>query len=79
MQESQDVEIWPCNVQFVEFFAGLGPGAWNVGMNGRTGLRYEALPFQFDMAGIPKKKWPTYYDALRVMETAALEAMYPAD
>lgn len=79
MQESQDVEVWPENVPFVEFFAQLGGGAWLVGMSGRTGIRYECLPFLFEMNHIKKKHWPKFYDALRVMEAAALEAMYPAD
>lgn len=71
-----DVEVWPENLPYVQFFARLGSGAWNVGMNGRTGIRYEALPFLFEMAGIRKKKWPAYYDAILIMESAALEEMH---
>lgn len=71
----EEIDLWPENVGSVMFFAGLGMGAWNHSMNGPCGLRYEALPFLFDMAGIQKKKQPRIYADLLVMESAALKAM----
>ena len=68
--------MWPENERAILFFAGMGQGAWLHGMNGPSGLRYEALPFQLEMAGIRKKHWPEVFRAVRVMESAALEAMH---
>ena len=72
----EEVDVWPENFAFVEFFSALGSGAWASGMNGRSGIRYESLPFIFEMRGIPRKKWPQFYEAIIVMESAALEAMH---
>lgn len=71
----EDVDIWPENIHAVQFFDSLGHGAWSCGMNGISGLRYEALPFQFRMFGIKKRDWPEMFRLIQVMESAALEAM----
>ena len=76
VQENKDIDLWPENVRSVMFFAGLGMGAWNHSMNGPCGLRYEAMPFLFEMAGIQKKKQLRIYADLLVMESAALKAMH---
>ena len=76
----EEIDIWPENVAYVEFFMGLGSGAWCYAANGggglqRVGLRDEVLPFHFERCGIKRKKWGEYYEALRHLETGALEAM----
>lgn len=54
-EDEEDIDLQPENEQSVMFFAGLGAGAWNHSMNGPCGLRYESLPFLFEMSGIQKK------------------------
>ena len=72
----EDIDLWPENERSVLFFAGLGMGAWNHGFSGPCGLKYEALPFLFEMAGIHKGKRKRVYSDLLVMEAAALKAMH---
>lgn len=72
----EDVDVWLENWPAVQFFGSLGRGAWQQGMSGPSGLRYEALPFQFLMRGIKKRDWPAMYDDLLVLELAALKAMH---
>ena len=71
----EEIDIWPENVAFVEFFMGLGRGSWLYEQGQRIGLREEVLPFHFERCGIKRKKWGEYYEALRHLETGALEAM----
>jgi len=64
-------EVWPENWQAAELF-GRMQRQWNVGPRGPLGLRYEALPVPMRMLGIADDDLDTF-DALRVMEGAALE------
>lgn len=69
------VELWPENVRPVEVFIGLKT-QWRVAHCGRTGLDYPALPITFRLMGIPRKEWPDLFEALQVLEAAALDEMY---
>jgi hypothetical protein len=69
------IEIWPENAATVEVFIAMGT-QWNVGaMGGVIGLRYEALPAVLRLCGIPKTDRAGIFDGLRVMESAAIEAI----
>lgn len=49
---------------------------WRVGVTGPTGLDYGVLPTVLRLMGVQRSQWPWIWDALRVMERAALEAMH---
>lgn len=49
---------------------------WRVGVTGPTGLDYGVLPTVLRLMGVQRSQWPRIWDALRVMERAALEAMH---
>lgn len=67
------VEVWPDNWPAFHIFSSLQT-QWNVGMGGRTGLRYEALyPLLDRMA--EGDEWDALFDDVRVMEYAALKQM----
>ncbi len=72
-----DVELWPENMTTVEVFASMTT-QWQTGMNGPTGLRYEALPVVLDLLGIAAPARRDVFDGLRVMERAALAEMREA-
>lgn len=48
---------------------------WRTAGFGRTGLDYTVIPFALRMNAVPRSEWPEYYELIRVMENAALEAM----
>lgn len=49
---------------------------WRVGAGGATGLDYGTLPTVMRLMGIKRELWPEIWDAVRVMESAALEEMH---
>ncbi|MGW8306379.1 MAG: DUF1799 domain-containing protein [Achromobacter pulmonis] len=49
---------------------------WRVGASGATGLDYGTLPIVMRFMGIKRGLWPEIWDAVRVMESAALEEMH---
>lgn len=68
------IEVWPDNWPAVELFVDLDTQWRRAGMAGeRTGLDYTALPAVLGIRAIPKKKWPSLFDDLRVMEVAVLD------
>lgn len=69
--QSADFDVWPENMTTVDVLCAMG-SQWNVGMSGRTGLRYEAIPFVLRMSGIPRAEWRDIYDGLRLAESEAL-------
>lgn len=69
--EDKDFEVWPDNWQAVIVFSALTT-QWFVGMNGPTGLRYEALPFVFEAHGVVKEEWPGLFVQIRACESEAL-------
>lgn len=48
---------------------------WNVGMNGATGLRYEAIYPLLDREAKTTDEWEDLFDDLQVIERAALKQM----
>lgn len=59
-----------CNV-----FVAMGT-QWEFGMAGPTGLQYASLPVVLRLLNIERKKWPSIFDDIRVMEAAALDKMH---
>ena len=49
---------------------------WRVGAGGATGLDYGTLPTVMRFMGIKRGLWSEIWDAVRVMESAALEEMH---
>lgn len=68
------VEVWPDNLAAVNVFIAMST-QWRTGMNGATGMDYSALPEVMRMTGIPRRDWSELFEAIRVMEDAALEQM----
>jgi hypothetical protein len=48
---------------------------WRIGMNGPTGLDYNALPAVMRMAGVPAKDRAEVFDDIRIMEDVALQTI----
>ena len=72
------VEIWPENVQAYELFCAMDT-QWRIGMAGPTGLDYAALPMALRMIGAARADWQQLMADVRVMESAALQAMRSKD
>ncbi|HRD90963.1 MAG TPA: DUF1799 domain-containing protein [Accumulibacter sp.] len=73
--DGEGCEVWPEHWQAVEVFAALQT-QWAVGgMGGVIGLRYEVLPTVCDLLGVKKRRRRELFDALRLMESAALEVL----
>ncbi|MEW6314633.1 MAG: DUF1799 domain-containing protein [Pseudomonadota bacterium] len=67
--------VWPENWQAVQVFADMAT-QWHIGPSGAyIGLRYEALAVVMQIHGVGKAQRRELFEALRIMETAALEAM----
>lgn len=72
--DEDTVNVWPENWPAVEVFASMLT-QWRVGVAGMVGLDYGVLPTVFRMRGIARKEWPEMFDAIRVMEDAAMKEM----
>lgn len=64
-------ELWPENVLPIQVIQRLQT-QWNVGMNGRTGLRYELLPQELRALKVPRAQWEQVIAAVRVLELELL-------
>lgn len=73
--ESDGIELWPDTVQAFGVFSRLNT-QWRVGVGGRTGLDYAAVPITLELLGIERAEWPALFDDLRHMERAALTSMH---
>lgn len=75
-EDDEGHQVWPENWPAVQVFAALQT-QWAVAGMGNTviGLRYEALPTVFDLLRVKRRQRPELFDALRVMESAALEVL----
>lgn len=71
----QVVECWPENWPAWLFFMRVRT-QWTVGVNGPTGLRYEAIYPLLDREFPARADWQTMFDDLQTMEAAALTAMH---
>lgn len=67
-------EIWPQNYQAYLLFCAMDT-QWRIGMAGPTGLDYAALPVALRMIDAPRVDWQELMTDVRVMESAALQAM----
>jgi hypothetical protein len=72
--ESEEVEVWPENWPVLDLFLRLD-SQWQIGMAGRTGLRYEALYPLLDRQGLTRDEWDEWFADVRALERAALAAM----
>lgn len=66
--------VWPDNVVSVGAFVAMST-QWRAGMGGATGLDYAAMPAVLRMTQVPRADWPEVFDAIRVMESVALDTM----
>lgn len=73
--DSDDILIWPDNWQAFEIFEAIRT-QWRVGMNGPSGLDYNVIPQFLRLYQIPRADHRDLYDAIRVMEDAALLAIH---
>ncbi|WNW10131.1 DUF1799 domain-containing protein [Pseudomonas sp. DTU_2021_1001937_2_SI_NGA_ILE_001] len=73
----ETVEVWECNRQALVLFDAMGT-QWRSGMNGATGLEYQALPVTMDLLGMDVGDRQALFRDIRVMERAALDAMAEA-
>ena len=76
-EATQPVEVWPDNAMSVNVFIAMST-QWRVGMNGATGLDYNALPSVMKLVGVPKKSRASVFDDVRTLEDSAMETMKKA-
>lgn len=69
-----ELEIWEENIMAVRIFGDMLT-QWNAGPSGLVGLRYESLPVVMRYRGVPAAERAGVFDAVRVMERAALETI----
>lgn len=66
--------MWPDNLSAVNTFIAMAT-QWRLGPGGPIGLDYVALPAVMRLTGVAKKERAEVFDAIRVLEDAALEQM----
>ncbi|CAN5651654.1 hypothetical protein BH10PSE18_BH10PSE18_15280 [soil metagenome] len=65
--------IWPENMHAAKVFEFMQT-QWQVApAGGVVGLRYEVLPFAFDVCGVPREREAEVARGIQVMEAAAVE------
>lgn len=74
LDDAEEEGCWPDNWLPLQVFAALGT-QWNVGMSGAVGLRYESVEPVMRMMEIKRGDRAELFEALRIMESAALEVM----
>jgi hypothetical protein len=67
-------EVWPDNWLAVEVFSAMGT-QWRTGAAGATGLDYGPLPFVMRVCDVTASRRADTFEAVRVMEAAALGKM----
>lgn len=72
--DDKDIEVWPENWAAWTMFMRVQT-QWNVGMNGATGLRYEAIYPLLDREAKTRDEWEDLFDDIQVIERAALIQM----
>lgn len=68
------VEVWPENHAAFSLFNNLST-QWRVGMNGPTGLDYNAVYPLLDRAAKDPQEWDEMFSDIQVMEGSALKQM----
>jgi hypothetical protein len=71
----EEAEVWPENWPVFRFFL-MMQTQWDVGMAGRTGLKYQVLFDLMDRQQLSGDEWQEMFDDIRAMEAAALNAMH---
>jgi hypothetical protein len=71
----EEAEVWPENWPAFRLFL-LMQTQWDVGMAGRTGLKYQVLFDLMDRQQLSGDEWQEMFDDIRELETAALNAMH---
>lgn len=74
VESAATIEIWPENAEPFGLFTQIMT-QWRTGMNGATGLDYAVLPAVFEINDIAPARRAQAFADLRVMESAALDAM----
>lgn len=69
--EAEPFGIWPDNVPPVRVFMGAAT-QWNVGMAGRLGLRYEALPMLMRYCDVSVAEEARVFAGVQVLEAELL-------
>ena len=72
------VEIWEENHESFKVFNAMST-QWRVGMNGYTGLDYNALPVVMRLLGIKRNEYAQIFDDVRLMESAAMQEINKKD
>lgn len=72
--QGEAVGVWPDNLQAVNVFISLST-QWRTGMNGATGLDYNALPVVMRMTGVMQADRAAVFEDVRTLEDAAMEIM----
>uniref|UniRef100_UPI003EB71BD2 DUF1799 domain-containing protein n=1 Tax=Alcaligenes xylosoxydans xylosoxydans TaxID=85698 RepID=UPI003EB71BD2 len=68
------IDLWPENVLPKDVFEAMG-SQWRIGFAGPTGLDYGALAGVMRILRVPEDDEIDVFDAVRVMEGAALRMM----
>jgi len=66
------IEVWPEHYQVYSVFIAMNT-QWRTGMNGVTGLDYNALREVWDRTRTPEEDRDEIFYELQIMERAALE------
>lgn len=74
--QSDEILIWPENAESVNFFVDYCRTQWRVGAGGPTGLDYTAVLATMRASPIPRARRDEVFADVRVMESAALDAMH---
>lgn len=69
-----EVELWPDTWPAVQLFSKFAT-QWRVGMNGPVGLDYNVIQHDLARRALPDDEYDELMDAIRVIESAALDAL----
>lgn len=72
--ETDPVDVWPENWLAVMLLCDMST-QWRTGMAGATGLDYPVLFRLMDEAGLKGTEWRDTFEAVRCMESVALDQM----
>lgn len=73
--DAYQAQLWPENWQAWQLFRAIST-QWRCGSNGVIGLDYGALDREMLLQGIPEDEQLQLRDDVRLLEAAALEAIY---
>lgn len=70
----QDFVLWPENLPVFKLWCSVQT-QWQIGWNGKSGLKYEGVEACMRMQRIPHAHRPELFEGLRVMEVATLNEL----